>query len=104
MGVCRDTFYRYRQAVEDGGVEAPIEDTRRKPNPKNRVDQAIEQAVIEYALEQPAHGQVRASNELRKRGTFVSPTGVRGCGPQKSRNALRIRGLPWYRKSATARP
>ena len=39
----------------------------------------IEQAVIDYALEQPAHGQVRASNELRKRGIFVSPTGVRGA-------------------------
>ena len=30
-----------------------------------------------YAVEQPAHGQVRASNELRKRGVFISPSGVR---------------------------
>ena len=29
-------------------------------------------------IEEPAHGQTRASNELRKRGTFVSPSGVRG--------------------------
>jgi transposase InsO family protein len=79
MGVSRDTFYRYKEAVEDGGVEALIEQSRRKPNPKNRIDQKVEQAVIDYALEQPAHGQVRASNELRKRGIFVSPTGVRGA-------------------------
>jgi len=33
--------------------------------------------VIAYATEQPAHGQVRVSNELRQRGIFVSPSGVR---------------------------
>lgn len=79
MGVSRDTFYRYKEAVEDGGVEALIERSRRKPNPKNRVDATIEKAILEYAVEEPAHGQVRASNELRKRGIFVSPTGVRGA-------------------------
>jgi transposase InsO family protein len=41
------------------------------------VDDAVENAVLAYAIEQPAHGQVRVSNELRKRGTFVSPSGVR---------------------------
>ena len=33
-------------------------------------------AVVAYAIEQPAHGQVRASNELRKRGFFISPSSV----------------------------
>lgn len=79
MGLSRDTFYRYKAAVEDGGVESLIDRTRRKPNQKNRIDQTVEQAVIDYAVEQPAHGQVRASNELRKRGIFISPTGVRGA-------------------------
>ena len=79
MGLSRDTFYRYKAAVEEGGVESLLEKSRRKPNPKNRVDERIEQAIIDYAIEQPAHGQVRASNELRKRGISVSPTGVRGA-------------------------
>ena len=30
-----------------------------------------------FALEFPAFGQLRASNELRKRGVFISPSGVR---------------------------
>lgn len=77
MGLSRDTFYRYKDAVEEGGVAALIDQNRRKPNVKNRVDEITESAVVEYAIEYPAHGQVRASNELRKKGTFISPSGVR---------------------------
>jgi hypothetical protein len=77
MGLSRDTFYRYKAAVEEGGVDALFDQNRRKPNLKNRVEDNIEQAVVEYAIEFPAHGQARASNELRKRGIFVSGSGVR---------------------------
>ena len=77
MGLSRDTFYRYRDAVEEGGVEALLDKNRRVPNRKNRVDLETETAVVDYAVECPAHGQVRASNELRKRGVFVSASGVR---------------------------
>lgn len=78
MGLSRDTFYRYQAAHAEGGVEALFEANRRRPNLKNRVEESTEAAVIAYATEQPAHGQLRASNELRQRGLFVSPSGVRG--------------------------
>ena len=55
MGVSRDTFYRYRDARDEGGVEALLDRSRRKPNPKNRVQPQIEAAVLEFALEYPAH-------------------------------------------------
>ncbi len=77
MGYSRDTFYRYKSAVDEGGVEALFERTRRKPNRANRVDEAVEQAVIMSATDFPAYGQARTSNELRKLGVFVSPSGVR---------------------------
>lgn len=77
MGLSRDTFYRYQNAVAEGGIEALFEANRKKPNPKNRVEAATEIAVLAYAIEQPAHGQTRVSNELRQRGIFVSPSGVR---------------------------
>lgn len=77
MGLSRDTFYRYKSAVDTGGVEALFDQTRRKPNPKNRVEESIELAVKNYAIEYPAYGQLRTSNELRKKGIFVSPSGVR---------------------------
>ena len=77
MGLSRDTFYRYQKAVDEGGVDALFDKNRRRPNLKNRMDEQTEAAVVAYAIEVPAHRQVRASNELRKRGVFISPSGVR---------------------------
>jgi len=61
MGFSRDTFYRYQEAHESGGVEALIESNRRKPNKKNRVEKFIEDAILDFAIEQPAYGQTRVS-------------------------------------------
>jgi transposase InsO family protein len=44
---------------------------------QNRADPRIEQAVVGFALEQPAYGQVRVANKLKKRAISVSPAGVR---------------------------
>ena len=54
-----------------------FEKSRRKGNPKNRVEDAVEKRVVSFATEYPAYGQLRASNELRKEGVFVSACGVR---------------------------
>jgi hypothetical protein len=64
MGLSRDTFYRYRSAVEDGGVEALLERPRRSPNLKNRIDLETEDSVTDYAIEYPAHGQVRVFDRV----------------------------------------
>jgi transposase InsO family protein len=77
MGVSRDTFYRYQELVHIGGLDSLIDKSRRTPNVKNRIDPDIEQAVIESAIEYPAWGQQRTSNELRKKGVFISGSGVR---------------------------
>ena len=76
-GISRDTFYRYRKLMKDKGEEALQTSNHRKPNLKNRVPEAVERAVIEYALEFPEHGQAQASRELRKKDIVVSPSGVR---------------------------
>ena len=101
MGMSRDTFYRYKEAVDSGGVSALLDRSRRQPNLKNRVDDETERAVIEYALEQPAHGQLRTSNELRKLGVFVSPSGVRSIWLRHQLNSFKLRLKALEAKMAT---
>ena len=100
MGFSRDTFYRYQSALENGGVDALIDANRKKPNLRNRVDDAIETAVTEFAIEQPAFGQVRVSNELRKRGVFVSPSGVRSVWLRRDLECFKKRLLALERRIA----
>ena len=56
MGLSRDTFYRYKEAMDNGGVEALFDKNRRQPNLKNRVDERTEVAVVQHATDFPAHG------------------------------------------------
>lgn len=77
IGYSRDSYYRIKELYDTGGEEALKEVNRKKPNHRNRVEPDIEAAVVKMAIDNPAYGQFRASNELRKRGVFLSPAGIR---------------------------
>lgn len=65
--------------------------SRRRPNLKDRVDPRIEARVLQLAVEEPAWGQLRMSNELAKEGIVISPSGVRGIWQRHELQAMKLR-------------
>lgn len=73
LGYSRDTFYRYKDLAEEGGLEALREASRKgKPNLRNRVSSEIETRILELSVEQPTWGQTRMRNELLKENIAIS--------------------------------
>jgi transposase InsO family protein len=79
MGYSRQQFYEIRRNYQTFGAEGLID---RLPGPKgphpNRVEEAVEQAILDYCLACPTHGPVTVANQLMLKGIQVSSGGVRG--------------------------
>ena len=78
LGYGRDSFYRFKDLYDKGGELALQEISRKKPILANRTAPEIAERIVEFSLEQPAFGQIRVANEMRKLGHSISPAGVRG--------------------------
>lgn len=91
LGYSRDSYYRFKSLYESGGSEALREISRKKPILANRVSSAIEEAVVNMAISEPAWGQLRVSHELKKVGILISPGGVRSVWLRHKLNSFKLR-------------
>jgi len=99
LGISRQHYYDIKKAIEEEGLEGLLEKSRKVPRIGNRVAPEIEQKVLDYSLEFPTHGQVRVSNELRKKGIQVSAGGIRSIWV---RHGLQVKSLRLKRLEAWA--
>jgi len=90
LGISRQHYYDIKKAIEEEGLEGLLEKSRKVPRIGNRVAPEIEQKVLDYSLEFPTQGQVRVSNELRKKGIQVSAGGIRSIWV---RHGLQVKSL-----------
>jgi transposase InsO family protein len=79
MGYSRQQFYEIRRNFQIYGAEGLL---NRLPGAKgphpNRVDEKVEQAILDHSLAHPSHGCLRVAQELALKGVQVSAGGVRG--------------------------
>jgi transposase InsO family protein len=90
LGISRQHYYDIKAAIEEEGLEGLLEKSRCAPRIGNRVLPEIEQALLDYSLDFPTHGQSRTANELKKKGIEISAGGVRSVW---LRHNLQIKGL-----------
>lgn len=66
----------------------------------NRCPPETEKAILDYSLQEPTHGQVRTSSELKKLGAHISASGVRSVWPrhQIENKAQRLKRLEMWSK------
>jgi hypothetical protein len=110
LGYSRDSCSRFKELYDPfdelrrrrAGVCQEI--SRKKPILANRTAPEIAARIVEFSLEQPAFGQIRAANEMRKLGHSISPAGVRGVWRRHDLETMKKRLKASEAKVAEARP
>jgi len=91
-GISRDTIYRHRRLVKQGGKAALKRQLTQDHRHKNRTDEELEKLVINFSLQNPHLGQVQVSSQLKVNyGAEISANGVRYVWLRESMNTSALR-------------
>ena len=91
-GVSRDTIYRHRKLIKQGGIESLKRQKTPDLHHKNRTDRAIEEVVIEFSLANPHLGQSKVSRLLKsERNVDIHASGVRNIWLRENMNTTALR-------------
>lgn len=91
-GVSRDTIYRHRRLIKQGGKAALKKQITSNHRHKNRTDEALEKLLINFSLQNPHLGQVQVSALLKvNHGVEISANGVRSVWLRENMNTCALR-------------
>ena len=91
-GVSRDTIYRHRKLIKEGGISALKRQETTDLHHKNRTPKDIESLVINYSLKNPHLGQQQVALNLNKHhGTDISSSGVRHIWLREKMHTMALR-------------
>lgn len=91
-GVSRDTIYRHRKLIKQGGIESLKRQETPDLHHKNRTDRGIEEVVIEFSLANPHLGQSKVSRLLKsERNVDIHVSGVRNIWLRVNMNTTALR-------------
>lgn len=91
-GVSRDTIYRHRRLIKEGGIEALRRQETLNLYHKNRAPKELENLVIQYSIKNPHLGQQQVAMRLKNEyNTEISPNGVRLIWLREGMNTAALR-------------
>jgi len=91
-GVSRDTIYRHRRLIKQGGKAALKKQITSNHRHKNRTDEALEKLLINFSLQNPHLGQVQVSALLKvNHGVEISANGVRSVWLRENMNTCALK-------------
>ena len=91
-GVSRDTIYRHRRLIKQGGKAALKKQITSNHRHKNRTDEALEKLLINFSLQNPHLGQVQVSALLKvNHGVEISANGVMSVWLRENMNTCALR-------------
>lgn len=91
-GVSRDTIYRHRRLLKEGGSNALKRQETANLRHKNCIALSIENTVVQFSIEHPHLGQQKVALKVKaEHGMDISPGGVRSIWLRQNMNTTALR-------------